>query len=133
MKNLFFSWLSHFTAIQWKCRHRSAWVRWLVVKNHCSEAVHLVSCLVSGKTLLAISRTPVQSFPFSPFKGQSRQIGKDHFSIHFRALSPSRTCNSIGNIRRVTSPKDYHLRNARVLCTIINFCFVLNKSSGRNP
>lgn len=131
MKSLFFfSWRSNFTAIQWKCHHRSAWVHWPVFEIHCSVGIHLVSCLVSKKTLLSFSLITAQSFPSSLFKGQpaySWQIWKEYFSIQFRAHSSTRACNKVSIIRRVTSLKDCHLGNARVLFIIILFCFVLNK------
>lgn len=113
--------------------------------------LHLVSCLVSRKSLLSFSLIPAQSFLSSLFKGQpaySRQIWKEYFSIQFRAHSSTRTYNKVSIIRRVTPLKDCHLGNARVLflllfCSVFFFfkvkpkqdlfvCLPLNKSSGSN-
>ena len=83
--------------------------------------LHLVSCLVSRKSLLSFSLIPAQSFLSSLFKGQpaySWQIWKQYFSIQFRAHSCTRTYNKVSIIRRVTPLKDWHLGNARVL-----FCY----------
>ena len=99
--------------------------------------LHLVSCLVSRKSLLSFSLIPAQSFLSSLFKGQpaySRQIWKEYFSIQFRAHSSTRTYNKVSIIRRVTPLKDCHLGNARVLFLLL-FCsvffFFLSKTKTR--
>lgn len=92
--------------------------------------LHLVSCLVSRKSLLSFSLTPAQSFLSSLFKGQpaySWQIWKEYFSIQFRAHSCTRTYNKVSIITRVTPLKDCHLGNARVLFRYILFCFKKKK------